>query len=144
MLTLLSIALTFTSLCAKSEECQLRRKIPSKGVVVKPIVSKDFNSWCQVDLVDMQSMPGGKYRFIMNYQDHLTKFCIIEDLSSKRAAEVAYKILLNIFLYLVPLIFCNLTMIENSHQKSSKNLKCCGLTWQLFMISLGIHNRRAA
>ena len=80
------------------EECQLKRKNPSKGVVVKSIVSKDFNSRGQVDLVDMQSMPDGNYRFIMNYQDHLTKFCIIEALSSKRAAEVAYTILLNIVL----------------------------------------------
>jgi hypothetical protein len=61
-------------------------------------VSKDFNSRGQVDLVDMQSMPDGNYRFIMNYQDHLTKFCIIENLSSKRAAEVAYTILLNTYL----------------------------------------------
>ena len=85
----------YKSLC---EECQLRRKHSSKGVVVKPIVSKDFNSRGQVDLVDMQSMPDGNYRFIMNYQDHLTKFCIIEVLSSKRTAEVAYKILLDIVL----------------------------------------------
>jgi hypothetical protein len=85
----------YKSVC---EECQLRRKNPSKGVVVKPIVSKDFNSRGQVDLVDMQSMPDGNYRFIMNYQDYLTTFCIIEALSSKRAAEVAYKILLNIYL----------------------------------------------
>ena len=85
----------YKSVC---EECQLKRKNPSKGVVVKSIVSKDFNSRGQVDLVDMQSMPDGNYRFIMNYQDHLTKFCIIEALSSKRAAEVAYTILLNIIL----------------------------------------------
>jgi hypothetical protein len=49
-------------------------KDKSKGVVVKPIVSKDFNSRGQVDLVDMQSMPDSNYRFIMpinldNYEE---------------------------------------------------------------------------
>ncbi|XP_062569481.1 SCAN domain-containing protein 3-like [Saccostrea cucullata] len=79
------------------DECQLRRKNPCKGVVVKPILSKDFNSRGQVDLIDMQSMADGNYRFIMNYQDHLTKFCILESLTSKRAAEVAYKLLTSVF-----------------------------------------------
>ncbi|XP_071132787.1 KRAB-A domain-containing protein 2-like [Mytilus edulis] len=85
----------YKSMC---EECQLRRKNPAKGVVVKPILSKEFNSRGQVDLIDMQSMPDGDFKFIMNYQDHLTKFGVIESLSSKRAAEVAYKLLTNVFL----------------------------------------------
>ena len=46
----------------------------------------------------MQSMPDGNFKFIMNYQDHLTKFCVIDSLTSKRAAEVAYKLLSNVFL----------------------------------------------
>ena len=42
------------------EECQLKkRKIASKGLVVKPLLIKDFNSQGQVDLVDMQSMRDG-------------------------------------------------------------------------------------
>jgi hypothetical protein len=42
------------------EECQLKkRKIASKGLVFKPLLSKDFNSRGQVDLVDMQSMRDG-------------------------------------------------------------------------------------
>ena len=85
----------FKTLC---EECQLRKRNPNKGVVVRPILSKDFNSRDQVDLMDMQSMPDGQYRFIMNYHDHLTKFCIVDSLKSKRAAEVAYKLLTNVFL----------------------------------------------
>jgi len=47
---------------------------------------------------DMQSMPDGIYKFIMNYQDHLTKFCVVKSLTSKRAAEVAYKLLTSVFL----------------------------------------------
>jgi hypothetical protein len=43
----------FKGLC---EECQLKKcKLASKGLVVKPIVSKEFNSRCQMDLIDMQS-----------------------------------------------------------------------------------------
>ena len=82
------------------EECQLRQRYPNKGVVGKPILSKDFNSRGQVDLLDIQSMADGQYKFIMNYmyQDHLTKFCIIECLASKRAAKVAHKLLTSVFL----------------------------------------------
>jgi hypothetical protein len=32
-----------------------------KGLVVKPLLSKDFNSRGQVDLVDMQSMRDGDF-----------------------------------------------------------------------------------
>ena len=34
----------------------------------------------------------------MNCQDHLTKFCVVESLTSKRAAEVSYKLLTSVFL----------------------------------------------
>ena len=85
----------FKEMC---EECQLKkRKIASKGLVVKPLLSKDFNSRGQVDLVDMQSMPDGDFKFIMHYQDHLTKFSVLRALTSKRALEVGFQ-LLDIFL----------------------------------------------
>ncbi|XP_046581131.1 sulfotransferase 6B1-like [Haliotis rubra] len=75
----------FKNMCA---ECQRKIKRPTtKGTVVKPIVSKNFNSRCQVDLIDMQSMSQGQFKFIMVYQDHLTKFCVLRALTSKRAAE---------------------------------------------------------
>ncbi|XP_064099873.1 KRAB-A domain-containing protein 2-like isoform X3 [Macrobrachium nipponense] len=86
----------FKSLC---QECQKKRKRPmTKGVVVRPILTKEFSSRGQVDLIDMQSMPSGSNKkWIMVYQDHLTKFCILRALKSKRAAEVAFH-LLDIFL----------------------------------------------
>ena len=78
--------------------CQWKRKRPTtKGVVVQPILTKEFSSRNQVDLIDMQSLPSGKFKWIMVYQDHLTKFCILRALSSKRASEVAYQ-LMDIFL----------------------------------------------
>ena len=41
----------------------------------------------------MQSCPDGSYKFILNYQDHFTKFCILKPLKTKTAAEVAYHLL---------------------------------------------------
>lgn len=41
----------------------------------------------------MQSQPDSKYKHIMSYQDHLTKFVSLRALESKRAAEVAYNLL---------------------------------------------------
>jgi len=55
-----------------------------------------MNSRCQVDLIDMQVQPDGNYRFILVYQDHLTKYVLLKPLAHKRAEEVAY-ILLDIF-----------------------------------------------
>jgi len=52
-----------------------------------------MNSRCQVDLNDMQSEPDGYYRFIMNYQDHLTKFTILLPLKIETAEDVAYQVI---------------------------------------------------
>lgn len=85
-----SVIELFLSLC---EPCQQKQKGIKKGVVVKPMVFNEFNSRCQVDLIDFQSHPDGKYRFIMVYQDHLTKFVILKPLKFKRAELVAYNII---------------------------------------------------
>ena len=46
-----------------------------------------------VDLTDMQSQPDGPYKFILNYQDHLTKMVTLRSLQSKTAEEVAYQLI---------------------------------------------------
>ncbi|CAF1226094.1 unnamed protein product, partial [Didymodactylos carnosus] len=57
---------------------------------LKEIKSKYFNITEEcVDLIDYQSRPDGSFRFVMNYQDHFSKFIILRPLTSKRAAEVA-------------------------------------------------------
>eukprot|EP00102_Acyrthosiphon_pisum_P013080 XP_008182495.1 PREDICTED: KRAB-A domain-containing protein 2-like [Acyrthosiphon pisum] len=78
-------------------QCQTKQKVPKKGIVVKPIISRELNSRCQVDLVDMQTFKDGEFKFILNYQDHLTKCIQLRPLKSKTAEEVAHH-LLNIFL----------------------------------------------
>ena len=71
------------------QECQKKRKRPRvTGVVVRPIITKEYASRAQVDLIDMQSMAQNSFKWIMVYQDHLTKFVVLLPLTSKRAAEV--------------------------------------------------------
>lgn len=83
----------YLNLC---EICQKKQNVPKKGLVVKPILNNEMNSRCQVDLIDMQSQADEQYKFILVYQDHLTKFVQLRPLKSKRAEEVAY-VLLDIF-----------------------------------------------
>jgi len=80
----------YLALC---EQCQLKEKTPKRGLVVCPIRPHYTNSRCQVDLIDMQSEPDVYYRFIMNYQDHLTKFTILRPLKSQTAEEEAYQLM---------------------------------------------------
>ncbi|KAL4120448.1 hypothetical protein QTP88_013139 [Uroleucon formosanum] len=67
-------------------------KIKTK-LVIKPITTADFNERAQIDFVDFQSVPDGKFKWILNYQNHATKFVILRPLESKRATEVAYELL---------------------------------------------------
>ncbi|GFO29376.1 KRAB-A domain-containing protein 2 [Plakobranchus ocellatus] len=60
------------------------KKPMTKCIVARPILAKEFSSTSQVDLIDMQSMPSGSNRkWILVFQDHLTKFCIFRALTSK-------------------------------------------------------------
>ncbi|KAL4122644.1 hypothetical protein QTP88_014934 [Uroleucon formosanum] len=72
------------------------RMIEKKGIVTNPMIFSELNSRCQLDLIDYQSQADGEYKFVLVYQDHLIKFCILKPLKSKRAEEIAY-CLINIF-----------------------------------------------
>lgn len=74
------------------QHCLQKQKGLKKGLVVKPIISTEFNSRCQVDLIDFQSHPDGEYKFIMVYQDHLTKFVVIKPLKFKKSIDVAMEL----------------------------------------------------
>lgn len=88
------IMILFLNLC---KICLNKKSCPKTGIVVRPIISQDFNKRGQVDLIDLQSTPSHNYKWILNYQDHLTKFCFLRPLTSKKATEVAMA-LLKIFL----------------------------------------------
>ena len=78
----------------------LKNNKQRKGLVTNPLLFKEYNSRCQVDLIDMQSQPDGEYRFILNYQDHLTKFVRLVPLKHKSASDVAVP-LIHIFCEIV-------------------------------------------
>ena len=85
----------YNSLC---EACiRKNTKKGYKNSVLKPIISDDFLCRGQVDLIDMQSSSDGPWNWIMNYQDHHTKFCVLRALTQKCAKEVAAN-LIEIFL----------------------------------------------
>jgi hypothetical protein len=65
--------------------------------VVKPVRSHDVLSRGQVDLINCEAYADGEFKYIMNYQDHVTKFVHLYPLKTKTAAEVAWH-LLEIFL----------------------------------------------
>lgn len=74
--------------CERCAE-KMRRREVSAGVVVRPISVKNFNERGQADLVDYQTLADGPYRYILHYQDYLSKYHILRPLTSKRATEVA-------------------------------------------------------
>ncbi|GFN81864.1 KRAB-A domain-containing protein 2 [Plakobranchus ocellatus] len=62
----------------------------TKDFVIRPMLTKELSTRDQVYLTDMQNMSSGSIKkWILVYQDHLTKFCIHRALTTKRAAEVA-------------------------------------------------------
>jgi len=77
---------TFLQMC---EPCQKRQKNIKKPLVVKPFVCSELNSRCQVDLIEFQSFPDEKFKYIMIYQDNLTKFVVLRPLQHKLVEEVA-------------------------------------------------------
>jgi len=112
----------YLALC---EQCQLKKKTPKWGLVVRPILSRYMNSWCQVDLTDMQSEPDGYYRFIMNYQDHLTKFTILRPLKSKTDEEVAYQLMGIFCMFGAPFILQS----DNGHEFANKIIQNLADMW---------------
>ena len=59
-----------------------------KSLVTNPILSSSFASRGQVDLIDMRTVPDGEFKWILNYQDHFTKWVVLKGLKEKNAREV--------------------------------------------------------
>ena len=103
-------------------------------MVIKPIRSELYNSRMQIDLVDMQSLPDGEYKWVLNCQDHLTKFCHLRPLKKKCMKEVAWE------LYL---IFCRCgapIILQSDNGKEFRNglVKALKLLWPDLQI---VHGR---
>ena len=58
-----------------------------------PILTKGFGSRGQVDLIDFQSCPDERFKYILVYQDHGIKFADCISLESKRSISVAFALL---------------------------------------------------
>jgi len=101
----------YLNLC---KSCQKKGSTAKKGLVVKPIISNELNSRCQIDLIDIQAQPEGNYKFILVYQDHLTKFVLLRPLTHKRAEEVELMYFLIFLQHLAHQRFYKVTMAENS------------------------------
>ena len=84
------MVLIFLNLCKECATIKARKATTS--IVVKPILSDNFDSRMQIDLIDMQSCKDADYCWILNAQNHFTKYCHLKPLKSKRAAEVAVRV----------------------------------------------------
>ena len=114
--------LLYLQLCVS---CQKKQKDIKKGIVVKPIICTEFNSRCQVDLIDFQSQSDKDFEFIMVYQDHLTKFVILRALKTKTAAEVAYNLIDIFTLFGAPSILQS----DNGREFANKIVEDLKLLW---------------
>ncbi|XP_062967528.1 KRAB-A domain-containing protein 2 isoform X2 [Cynocephalus volans] len=87
------VIVLYLTLC---KQCHQKNPVPKRGLAPKPMTIKDVDSKCQVEILDMQSNADGEFKFILYYQDHLTKFIILRPLKTKQAHEVV-SVLLDIF-----------------------------------------------
>lgn len=112
----------FLSMC---ETCQQKKPKKRRGLVSKPIIHKQMNSRCQVDLIDLQTQPDGDYKFIMVYQDHLTKFVILRALKTKSAEEVAVQLKDIFSIFGAPCIFHT----DNGREFKNKIVEELAMLW---------------
>ena len=68
--------------------CTSTRKGKIRPVIKCPIVTNGYGKRGQVDLIDIRVFGGSNCSFILNYQDNLTRFCILKPLKDKSAESV--------------------------------------------------------
>ena len=69
--------------------CKLLMQWNRPRAGLRPIITRGFNVRGQVDLIDFQSMPNGKFRILLNYIDHGIKFLFSIPIVRKRASCIA-------------------------------------------------------
>uniref|UniRef100_A0A2A4K8V1 Integrase catalytic domain-containing protein n=1 Tax=Heliothis virescens TaxID=7102 RepID=A0A2A4K8V1_HELVI len=111
----------FLNMC---RTCLSKKSFPKTGIV-KPLISDDFNRRGQIDLIDLQTTPDQEFKWLLQYQDHLTKFCFLRPLKSKEAKEVAIEIL-KIFLE----VGCpHILQSDNGRKFTASVIKEIGTLW---------------
>ena len=84
-------------------QCSLRKPLKNRPCG-KPIISLGFLSRLQIDLIDMTSRPDQDFKWILHMRDHFSKFNWAYPLKSKRALEVADKLVDTFHLFGAPKI----------------------------------------
>ena len=74
----------YISLCFFCKNIKNKKRNKSKFCVKNPIISNGFNERGQVDLIDIRCLRMGEWRYILHYQDNLTKFCNLRPLTDKK------------------------------------------------------------
>ncbi|XP_045426183.1 KRAB-A domain-containing protein 2 [Lemur catta] len=87
------VIVLYLTLC---KQCHQKNPVPKRSLAPKPMTFKDVDSRCQIEILDMQSNADGEFKFILYYQDYLTKFIILRPLKTKQTHEVV-SVLLDIF-----------------------------------------------
>ena len=76
----------------KCEPCKMKKKIGKLKnripPITSPIISNRFGQRCQVDLIDFRKFDLSNCQFVLNYQDNLTRFCLLRALPDKRAETI--------------------------------------------------------
>ncbi|XP_043242672.1 uncharacterized protein LOC122392160 isoform X1 [Amphibalanus amphitrite] len=120
----------FLSTC---QTCEQKKPRPGQKVVTKPILSNDMNSRAQVDLIDWTSESSKGFRYILTYQDHLTKFVVLRPLKSKRAEEVVFHLIDIFCLFGAP----NILQSDNGREFRNKVIKQCTAMWPSLQLVRG-------
>ena len=81
-----SMCARFVKLCPVCIRAQPRK---ARAAGHQPIITHGYCSRGQVDLIDFQSLKDREYAWLLVYQDHGTKFCMLIPLTSKRKDAVA-------------------------------------------------------
>jgi transposase InsO family protein len=89
-----------------------------------PIKSHEFPMSNRLDRYADRARPR-LYRFILNYQDHLTKFTILKPLKTKTAEEVAYNVMDIFCIFCAPFILQS----DNGREFSNKIIEAFKDLW---------------
>ncbi|KAI6660088.1 KRAB-A domain-containing protein 2-like [Oopsacas minuta] len=117
--------------CKRCAEKRARRETAS-GVVIRPLTVKDLNERGQVDLVNMQTIQDGNFRFILHYMEYLTKFHVIRPLQRKTATEVANQLLLIFLDFGAP----NILQSDNGREFTEQVIQELSTLWpELFLVN---------
>jgi len=63
--------------CNSAWNVQLYKKQMKRILIIKSITTTNSNERAQIDIVNFQSVSDKKFKWILNHQDHTTKFIII-------------------------------------------------------------------